>query len=406
MTGFKAVVAAELEAAGKLLVQDGNHGEYRPRPSEFSDVGTSFIRAADMANGRLLFDKAERINETALQRIRKGIGKPQDVILSHKGTVGKVAFADADCEPFVCSPQTTFWRSLDHEVIDPRYLFFAIRSPGFISQLRTIENETDMAAYVPLTQQRRLQLSVPPIAEQRKIASILGVLDDKIAVNDRIARTIDDLSNALFEEATILCPRVSLADTANPVLGATPDRTVSHYWGGTVPWASAKDVANSSFGVIATTEERITEDAAQTTRAKPVPPGSVVLTARGTVGAVARVINLSSFNQSCYAFTPGQIPPGVLFHLIRAASDRMLNIAHGTVFSTVNMKTFSHVAVPSISDAQLPALEGKLAPLHRGIEHRLLESMTLRNLRDTLLPELMSGRLRMRDVEKIVEETV
>src|SRR5690349_18799879 len=107
---WSSLTVAELQRQGKLLVEDGNHGENRPRPNEFEPTGVPFIRAADMDNGRVLFDTASRLNKTALARIRKGIGAPGDVLLSHKGTVGKVAFAPLDCEPFVCSPQTTFWR--------------------------------------------------------------------------------------------------------------------------------------------------------------------------------------------------------------------------------------------------------------------------------------------------------
>jgi hypothetical protein len=72
---------SELEADHIVLVQDGNHGEYRPRKHEFVDDGTAFIRAADMENGQIDFYAASKINDTALNRITKGIGQPLDVIL-------------------------------------------------------------------------------------------------------------------------------------------------------------------------------------------------------------------------------------------------------------------------------------------------------------------------------------
>jgi type I restriction enzyme S subunit len=113
----------QLQNGGILLVADGNHGEYRSRSDEFSFSGTAFIRAADMANGRLLFETAQKISDKALKRIRKGIGAGGDVLLSHKGTVGKVAFVRGGALAFVCSPQTTFWRSLDTQKLDNRYLY-------------------------------------------------------------------------------------------------------------------------------------------------------------------------------------------------------------------------------------------------------------------------------------------
>src|SRR2546429_9800457 len=108
---WRTATVTELQREGVLLVEDGNHGEYRPRPDEFVSAGVAFIRAADMDAGRVLFETASRINERARQRITKGIGAPGDVLLSHKGTVGKVALVLDDAPPFVCSPQTTFWRT-------------------------------------------------------------------------------------------------------------------------------------------------------------------------------------------------------------------------------------------------------------------------------------------------------
>ena len=140
-----------LQRAGFLLVEDGNHGEYRPRPDEFIEQGVAFIRAGDINDGQVLFESASKINEIARARITKGIGAPGDVLISHKGTVGKVAIIPEDAPPFVCRPQTTFWRTLDSDVIDRNYLYSFMRSPLFRVQFGTRVGETDMAPYVSLT---------------------------------------------------------------------------------------------------------------------------------------------------------------------------------------------------------------------------------------------------------------
>lgn len=137
----------ELQAAGALLVEDGNHGEYRPRREEFVSDGTPFIKAADIDAGRVDFDGADKVNDVALRRIRKGIGQPGDLLLTHKGTVGRIARVAEDAPSFVCSPQTTFWRVLDPRVIDPHYLHAFMRSPQFARQLYRRQHDTDMAPY-------------------------------------------------------------------------------------------------------------------------------------------------------------------------------------------------------------------------------------------------------------------
>jgi len=152
-----------------------------------------------MDSGRVLFDSAAKINERARQRITKGVGAPGDILLSHKGTVGKVALAPDAAPPFVCSPQTTFWRTRDQNRLDRKYLYAFLRSPGFRAQLATRAGETDMAPYVSLTSQRGLSVVLPPIEEQRAIAHILGTLDDKIDLNRRMNETLEAIARALFK---------------------------------------------------------------------------------------------------------------------------------------------------------------------------------------------------------------
>ena len=190
---------AELQAKGLLLVEDGNHGEYRPRTAEFGTGQWSFIRAADMDNGTVGFDSAERINDIAFKRIRKGVGKGGDVLFSHKGTVGKLAVVPLDAPPFVCSPQTTFWRTLDEARLSRHFLYYYMQSRAFTEQWMGRKGETDMADYVSLTAQRELFVSVPPPSEQKEIAETLRSLDDKIEQNRRTGAKLEGLARAVFK---------------------------------------------------------------------------------------------------------------------------------------------------------------------------------------------------------------
>ncbi|MEU0815124.1 hypothetical protein [Streptomyces mirabilis] len=399
-------VAQELEDAGLLLIQDGNHGEYRPRPDEFDETGTMFIRAADMSGGTLKFDSAQKINQTARARIRKGIGAPLDAILSHKGTVGKVAFAPAGSPSFVCSPQTTFWRSLNHEVIDPRYLYNYLRSDPFISQLRAIEHESDMAAYVSLTQQRRLKVTVPPIVVQRSISGLLGVLDDKIAVNERIATVSLDLAKASYLSANPSRLR-TIGDLAQVFDG--PHATPKKVTGG--PWFLS--ISSLQGGILELSESaHISEDDFPnwTRRVQPL-NGDVLFSYETRLGEAAL---MPSDIRACLGrrmallrSADPQVSGALLLHAFLGNSfqeEIKRRTIHGATVDRIPLKELPNWPMLLPPTETLGSLSTALSSFHRSIEHAKRESQTLATLRDTLLPQLMSGRLRVKDAEKIVED--
>ena len=200
MNAWPSPAVAELQAQGVLLVEDGNHGEYRPRPDEFVEGGTAFIRAADIADGRVLFAEAGTINDIALARIRKGVGRAGDIIFSHKGTIGKLARVQDDAPPFVCSPQTTFWRVLDESRLSRQYLYAFMRSQAFINQWWVRKGETDMADYVSLTAQRQLRVVIPPLEIQERIARPLTALDDLIDNCRRRIAVLEQMAQAVYRE--------------------------------------------------------------------------------------------------------------------------------------------------------------------------------------------------------------
>lgn len=200
MKDWPLFTVAELQGDGVLLVEDGNHGEYRPRPHEFVEGGTAFIRAADLSGAQVQFNTASGINDVALKRIRKGLGRPGDLIFSHKGTVGKLARIPLDAPPFVCSPQTTFWRVLDESRLRRDYLYAYMRSKSFIDQWWVRKGETDMADYVSLTAQRQLRILVPPLEVQRQIAEPLAAIDDLIVNNGKRAELLEEMARAIYRE--------------------------------------------------------------------------------------------------------------------------------------------------------------------------------------------------------------
>ena len=191
--GWKEYAVRELIDSGSLEIGDG----YRTRNSELAKSGTPFARAGNVRNG-FHFDDVDHLPTERLDRIKNKASMPGDVVFTSKGTVGRFAFVQENTPRFVYSPQLCFWRVHDPELIDPRFLFCWMSGREFFDQYKEVAGQTDMAEYVSLRDQRDMRITLPPVREQRAVAHVLGTLDDRIALNRRMNETLEAMARALF----------------------------------------------------------------------------------------------------------------------------------------------------------------------------------------------------------------
>ena len=422
-SNWRTYIVSELEKAGLLRVEDGNHGEYRPRQDEFAETGTPFIRAADMDRGRIFFESASRINETALSRIRKGIGSPGDTLLSSKGTVGKVALAPLDCESFVCSPQVTFWRSLDNNFLDYRFLYYYIQSSEFWLQVAARSGETDMAPYISLTNQREFKIAIPQLDEQKAIAHILGTLDDKIELNQQMNRTLEAIARAIFKSWFVdFDPVRAKMDGRQPVGmdAATADLFPDKFEDsplGKIPkgWKVGRldDLLVLQRGFDLPTSQRIpgkypviAASGSSGTHAEYKVKGPGVVTGRsGLLGKVFFVHeDFWPLNTSLWVKEFRISRPLHAYHLLRGLEFETFN--SGSAVPTLNRNHVHNipVIVPPISVVE--AFETLVIPMFRNFRENDKQASTLADIRDALLPKLLSGEIRIKEAEKLVGDSL
>jgi len=176
-------------------------------------------------------------------------------------------------------------------------------------------------------------------------------------------------------------PTVPVSQFATAVIGGTPSRNVADYWHGDVPWATAKDVAAVPGRYLEHVEERITQEGLKHSAAKVLPKGTVVITARGTVGAVAQLGRAMAFNQTCYALLPkGGLDNDFLFYALKGTIAEMRALTYGTVFETITTKTFDHWLVPLPPLPEQRAIAHILGTLDDKIELNRRMSQTLEGM--------------------------
>ena len=183
-----------LIAEKALAIGDG----YRAKNTELSKAGIPFARAGNIRDG-FHFSGADCLPLGELHKVGEKISRPGDTVFTSKGTVGRFAFVRDDTPQFVYSPQLSYWRAIDTNVIEPGFLYCWMTSREFFAQFKSVAGQTDMAEYVSLTDQRRMHMTLPPLPEQRAIAHVLGTLDDKIELNRRMNETLEEMARALFK---------------------------------------------------------------------------------------------------------------------------------------------------------------------------------------------------------------
>ena len=393
----------EIRIADVCELGDGAHASIRR-----SNTGVPYLTSKNIKRGGLNLHQVDYISEEDYERhfppSSKSITRlvEGDVLTGIIGTFGN-SYVYRASDRFGISSAIAVIRP-DKSVLSPEYLYHYLNLP-YMQSLKEAVASGSVQGYTNLKVVGRLPLRLPPLKEQQAIAEILSALDDKIASNTNISRTADQLAGHLFDQGASSATMIPMSEVLTPVLGGTPARANLDYWNGESLWASAKDITGAPFAVVMETEEKITQHAVEKTKAKPLPAGSVVLTARGTVGAVARLAVPSSFNQSCYGFSPSVLPPGLLYFSVLRAAQQAKSLAHGSVFDTITMRTFDHLQIPDFGTAGV-STEALITPLLDLVSANILENTLLAKTRDTLLPQLMSGKLHVKDAEALVESVV
>jgi type I restriction enzyme S subunit len=175
--------------------------------------------------------------------------------------------------------------------------------------------------------------------------------------------------------------------------GGTPKRSEEEFWSGDIPWFSVKDVPSDGNVFVIETEEYITEIGLKKSSTKILKEGTTIVTARGTVGKLALVGVDMCMNQSCYGVVGINTGPYFNYFNLQGAVETLKRNTHGAVFDTITTKTFdtymSSCGPTYISDE----FESLVTPLMKNIKNNLFQISTLSNLRDSLLPKLLSGEL-------------
>ena len=144
-----------------------------------------------------------------------------------------------------------------------------------------------------------------------------------------------------------------LSDVVTIISGGTPKTSVKEFWDGDIDWLAVADF-NSSNRYVSSASKKITELGLNNSNTKMLEKGDLIISARGTVGAIAQLTKPMAFNQSCFGLRgkKDKLDTDYLYYWLKNYVDVLLNKSQGSVFNTINLSTFDDIKIelPSIAD--------------------------------------------------------
>jgi type I restriction enzyme S subunit len=408
--------------------------------TEYVDTGIPFLRSQNVVPFGVSLEDVKYISPQFHAKLKKSALKPGDVVIVRTGKPGACCVIPNTLPVANCSDLVIVRPG---RRLDARYICYYINSAAAHHVASHLVGAVQQHFNVGAA--RSLRLDLPSLEEQKRIAHILGTLDDKIELNRRMNATLEAMARALFQSwfvdfdpvrakaagqsPTGMDPATAdlfpsefedselgkipkgwvvkpLSAVCKLISGGTPKRSEDTFWGGNIPWYSIQDAPSFGMPWVYFTKEHITARGLDESAANLVPTGCTIISARGTVGKLAMAGREMAFNQSCYGLLPAH---GQSFRynnlLMNEAVLTLQQRTHGSVFDTITRQTFDGILVVAPPEAVVEKLDKAVKPIFDLQLAQLKEAHTLAALRDALLPELLSGAIRVENADRMNEES-
>ncbi len=298
--------------------------------------------------------------------------------------------------------------------VDSRFLFYLINLHSFTQHL--VANEQG-ATYPAVTPDiiSKYKFKIPPLETQHKIASILSAYDDLIENNMRRIKLLEEAARLIYKEwfVRLRFPghehirvvdgvpdgwiKKAMDDVCESVGGGTPSTKVSEYWdNGNIIWITPTDVTKNNCIVLLDSEKKITEEGLKKSSAKLVPPDTILMTSRASIGFFALIDKEVCTNQGFISIIPSEENSRMylLFNLIHR-KEEIISKAGGTTYKEIIKSTFRNFEIMIPSKNILNSFNNYAYNFIRQVRLLKKQNQKLKEARDILLPRLMNGSIQV-----------
>lgn len=394
----------------------------------------SLIRSQNIYNEGFKSDGLVYITPEAAQKLKNVIIEPNDVLINITGdSVARVCLAPNEFLPARVNQHVAILR-VDPEEFDHRYLRYFLTSTKMQNYLLTIASTGGTRNALTKSMLESLEVSKPSLDVQKRIGNVLENFESKIKLNSRTNQTLEQMAQAIFKSWFVdfdpvkakmngeqpegmdaataslfpeklveselgLIPEgwdiATIKDFGSVVCGKTPSKKNADFYDGDVPFIKIPDTHGKVF--ITETTDTLTQAGDESQPKKRIPENSICVSCIATVGQVFITTKPSHTNQQINSVVPNDA--NALFYLLfkfKGLNKHFHDLASGgSATLNMNTSTFSKVALVRPTADVLKAFHKTVGGLMDKMLVNQLENATLSELRDTLLPKLLSGEIEL-----------
>lgn len=373
---------------------------------EYQTEGIPFYRGKEIIekhNGNdvstelyILRDRYEDI------RAKFDVPKPKDILLTSVGTLGVPWLVDES--EFYFKDGNLTWIRCNEKTI-PEFLYLWFNSSEAQNQIETMcIGSTQKALTIEIL--KKFDVILPPLEMQNKICAIINPISNKIKTNTMINSNLSEQAQAYFDElfiqnASAEWKEGTLSDVGSIVAGGTPSKSNQEYYTDNgIAWITPKDLSVDKAVFVSHGENDITELGLQKSSATMMPAGTVLFSSRAPIGYIAIAANEICTNQGFKSVVPNDnVGTSYVYYLLKQLLPTIENMASGSTFKEISGSAMKIVPTVIPDDETLKKFSGFCDPIMKQIQKNEQESKRLVELRDSLLPKLMSGEFDVADLD-------
>lgn len=402
-----------------LATKDGDWGKDIPQQGF---IPYRVIRGADFPNARLGDTTSIPLCYLDEKTVSRRTLIPNDIIIETAGgnrdrPTGRTLFvterllSSLDL-PATCASFCRFLR-VNPAKAEANYVFWYLQHLYQMGKMWEHQvQHTGVARFQYTKFAQSVEIPLPDLAEQRRIASTLSALDEKIELNLHMNATLQAITQATFKrwfvdlqfpgfdgELVDGLPKGWRGGTLSDVIevkgGTTPSTKESEYWDGEFYWATPKDLSNLHSPVLLDTERKITEKGVKQISSGVLPEGTLLLSSRAPIGYLAIAQMPVSINQGFIAIQGKSVSNLFMLFWLKQNMESIESRAGGSTFQEINKANFREIGIVIPDKVTLKQFDNFVAPVFDKLVVTEKQNLALTNLRDSLLPKLISGKIRV-----------